>query len=937
MSKRLFIGVGSTAVFGLIALIRRCMQENIYHDSADAFVGIDSDDRKTKLLEDLDSSNRHIRGIQLKLPPDDPGRGLAIQFQPGFSNLSIPPIGVGGDRRSSFVARDWISDAFLGARIQGLVPGDEVVLIGSAFGGTSTGQFFNIAQWIRKQLAAQAGDGHGGAIPFYAAIVLPETPQAGDRYPLARNLCSFMKDLQSATWIEQLSERGAGQRLRVPSFILSPPGKDLPLLTPERHGRSDVSFLPFDWAFVFPTPTGGQSYVPDAVAEAVFQLSYLRLYSDALMSKTIDLATGSGGRTMTDRAHFGFGGMNFVSARNGKNTLLKRRAYELLEQRWKAFVENQSSRDAEDYRWAKAVLESCLQRNEETNARILALAQQVRDQFGVEPETMQNRLPGQLDDLRRQLTNYPYEWPSFEEYLGELARTFDAEKAVAPVARALSSMAEGLKILTLEAICTAYTDKMGEIEGSAARKSHGRTAHETSGYDDRKRDLLNAVNRARAMLSRRRDSRVAAVLGVRGTAEAEVRDELRTALGVLLERLIHACRSLETLPRLTPPVTKKEELEGERREHYRRVGEQLNSVLRSPGQGLPPFVCESPGNEPLGGLSLAARGSLFHETILSCIRARSQPESETCIERYEHQAIHLLHSDAERLGPANPLTRLKTRMNPESVKSYCNLFALADTRQFHFTYYLQHGDASDITYEQLMEGLGFRSFGNMGGYNRAGVFSPVANLRPEDPRSFHQMVVNPSRTVGGLWIGTVALDLELGDAVKKAYQNQDPGSLQSRIAQDELQYGADKPRLMTLKQSVLLGAVLGAMEGALQGRVAPESLAARRIVLRVRSGTAGDPVLADTVVAQDVCDLDLQGRVILARIPVKWVPGLLSWINGSFEKDLGVSGADQIGGALEVENLILTHMQLKIDAAKLRMIDELIRKLAAHIEVSDVA
>jgi hypothetical protein len=127
------------------------------------------------------------------------------------------------------------------------------------------------------------------------------------------------------------------------------------------------------------------------------------------------------------------------------------------------------------------------------------------------------------------------------------------------------------------------------------------------------------------------------------------------------------------------------------------------------------------------------------------------------------------------------------------------------------------------------------------------------------------------------------------------------------------------------------------MEGALQVRVAPESLAARRIVLRVRSGPAGDPVMEDTVVAQDVCDLDLQGRVILARIPVKWVPSLLAWINGSFEKDLGVSGADQIGGALEVENLILTHMQLKIDAPKLKMIDELIRKLATHIEVSDAA
>jgi hypothetical protein len=150
-------------------------------------------------------------------------------------------------------------------------------------------------------------------------------------------------------------------------------------------------------------------------------------------------------------------------------------------------------------------------------------------------------------------------------------------------------------------------------------------------------------------------------------------------------------------------------------------------------------------------------------------------------------------------------------------------------------------------------------------------------------------------------------------------------------------YGADKPRLLNLKQTVYMGGILGCIETVLAMRLKPQDLAAERLTVCIRPGGAPAAQLGPAFVAQEVCEQSPQGGIALARMPVAWVEPMMTWINTTFETDLGLLGQGRLASSLDAENRILTGMKLKVDGPTLRLFDEMMAQLPKFIEVRDAS
>ena len=300
MAKRLYVAVGSVGVKCMMELIRRYQDEGFYKDTQDKFVGMDTDFGLVGRLRGLDRDNSHIEAVHVVHEET----GSSVRDLIGFfrknwdKNALIPMAGVGGDRKLSFSTLKWTHNLALQRWLSALTMGDELVLIGTAFGGTSTGMFWNTAMWLRSKLLREANH----CAEFYSFLVLPGD-QGGDlaKYPWSYNLCAFMQDMQTLEISQRVQRKlQADIPFRMPLFARydAAAGIDLlPVWSQESFGASDHTFLPFDRMFLIPTPEAGvgtESHIPDIVAEQAFVLGALNGWSDfGVTAQTINLPASS--------------------------------------------------------------------------------------------------------------------------------------------------------------------------------------------------------------------------------------------------------------------------------------------------------------------------------------------------------------------------------------------------------------------------------------------------------------------------------------------------------------------------------------------------------------------------------------------------------------------------------------------------------------------
>ena len=109
-------------------------------------------------IRDIQKTNR-IQGYVLTIDPQD--AVVEDTFQPGWAAKAVPAGGVGGDRTISMKAVSSIKKVWTDPNLgldHNLQPDDHIIVVGSAFGGTSGGMFLNVCQYLdlvirRKRIA----------------------------------------------------------------------------------------------------------------------------------------------------------------------------------------------------------------------------------------------------------------------------------------------------------------------------------------------------------------------------------------------------------------------------------------------------------------------------------------------------------------------------------------------------------------------------------------------------------------------------------------------------------------------------------------------------------------------------------------------------------------------------------------------------------------
>ncbi len=332
--KRIFISVGSEGLKALSELINRLRMENLFDKFNDMYMAIDSENdavRSINKLRDSLQTNR-VQGILMPILQSD--HNVQVSFQDGFAATVVPPGGVGGDRRISGKATEIIRQVWndpnfgLDANLQ---PDDHIVIVGSAFGGTSGGMFLNVCEYldlvIRRRSIANALYRN---IEVTGYLAMPEGVLSGGaaNYPFALNMIDLFRDLQTISWQRRLESERPG--FKVPTWTQYEGNGYFPLYdetTPHSHKLLEYgiagSSLPLGTLYVVPTPRGYRNYMRQIVAETLFVGSYLHI--DAGHARWVDRIT-KGTLGPKDNIHVEdncLAGFNMYAMKSGRMLSLK--------------------------------------------------------------------------------------------------------------------------------------------------------------------------------------------------------------------------------------------------------------------------------------------------------------------------------------------------------------------------------------------------------------------------------------------------------------------------------------------------------------------------------------------------------------------------------------------------------------------------------------
>jgi hypothetical protein len=932
MAKRVYVAIGSTAIRCMRKLIERCIEENLYQtpEHEAVFIGVDSNRKELESLLQVDSDRRHIRAVQLALTSTDDTCRVVRAFRADWTGLGIGEHGVGGDRRLSFAALNWTRDERLGHELSELKGDDELILIGSAFGGTATGVFWNAAYWLRSRLKASrdqrarddAGaqqDGQEGTPGFYAFLVLPSLSGDSSGYRVVGNFCDFLRDMQCADMCIRLqAQRNLPLRSVVFASVERP--ELVPLWTYEKHSHSEDGWLPFDRIFAVPTPAGGtgQGQVLAIVAEQMFILGPLGMWRGLDVTGQVVNLPGSP-RGIPGPDSLVFGGVRMVAAKSGKHALLRRRFHDLLLARYRGFLSRNSSESGEGRTWARQVLagiaEGTPQEQAQTRESIAAERPGLTNLFAGDLPVLAQELDSKLRAYRRFLSNHRYTWVGFPEFLDRSVR----HPGSAP------------KSLCLEDLTAAYNDHLAYLRSYAEQA------------DAYQQSMANYAARGRDLAARRQASFVARLTGYDAAANLEIRERLSTALKSLLEEYTIACRAEASLATLTDPVDLGQE---RRRELYADIEKFLAQQTQgSSGEALHECMYEERQNVDLTRLELDP--SHLAEQVVRLLASRDGAGRQGIVESAEAEASRHLLAGANALQANNPLRALTISIQPSRLKPFPRFQSVDTCAMYANLFYVQHGAANSLTWAELTgaEGLGLTAFAALDPNHQV-----TASFDRNAPQQTYYWKgqqggaeAQATGDVHGVWIGTMKLDCEAGELIRKTYAGVDLQTMQANVLHDGMQLGEGLRRLQTLPEAIAFGVLVGAIEEQLRGadtRVGGTLLNSKQVQVRIeRPGGGGNPILlqAERALLNGCLTRSrAEAPLGLTHIPLAWVEALMAWVRGTFWDDMGMVGPGSLRTVLQSEDLILTQIRLQVPPA----VVEGVRALAAktdplvHVEVA---
>lgn len=358
--KRFYIAIGSTALNALTSLVYRYREYGLIKDNngtgEDFFVAIDSDEGQAEKFAQLAPNRDWLLGLKMARDPEL--HSLVTRAHPGWPEVDYSR-GVGGHRTHSLQSLNFTRDPDF-ERILGKVTPDDslVILVGSAFGGTSTGSYWSFATWLRTKLNAKKNPFEN----FFGFVLFPDgkrwagTFGAQSEYSqMSSNVCNFLRDMEQLR-IENaiLHEKGTGDLTFCPVSLsqFHPIQADNPetgfgVAGIKQDGERAVdasmgSFLPLESVFMVSTTDAGngEKAVSDLAAEELFLFGRFDIAglrkggTDRVVKQIANL----GPRRVTGNpGPEGFCEMHFISARTKRTGVVSEHTKDQLVKRFAEF------------------------------------------------------------------------------------------------------------------------------------------------------------------------------------------------------------------------------------------------------------------------------------------------------------------------------------------------------------------------------------------------------------------------------------------------------------------------------------------------------------------------------------------------------------------------------------------------------------------------
>jgi len=602
-----------------------------------------------------------------------------------------------------------------------------------------------------------------------------------------------------------------------------------------------------------------------------------------------------------------------VTARSGKNEVLRRSYTSLLDTRWRSFRGGVSGDASPGKQWGQKILRRYMENSVPPFPEGRVLEPYRKMLLGTVPE-IENGLENVLDELSESLRQHPYSWPGFDELMEELSK--EDEKSIPPD-------------LALRELESAYNEQLTTVVQTAASAGT---------VKDRMRQNIKTAG---VLIRKRTKSKVAGIMGARGRAQSEVEGELREVLGRLIKYFVDACRSDATKPLLSPePIDHDAEL---RKDAYKRLDECFGANAAAAGTARTPgFIAESDNaGVDLAPLHGVLDNTKLNSTILSILAVKDQADFDRMVTIRQESAIGDMTDHAQTLGQADPLRQMTVGFgNPPAASSFSRVFQADQLGNWENGFYIQMGAADSLSWEQIEgpdNGFGLKAFATLDPDHVGNAeFDPMRYYNPAN-RGFYFGARDASPAgVHGVWIGTVKLDAKIKSILAQAYNEAQLRTWQLTVSRDIEQGGGDHNRLLTLPESVALGAVLGAVESDLNKRVqhpgdfTPAAVLAQRFRLMKQIGQDRTSLTERAVNVNDCFRQGPEQGLELVQIPVNWIEPLMKWIASSFWTDVGMS---EFHNELTLEMNILTDIRLHIPPEVRSQLTELIQKTSSIVNI----
>lgn len=958
--KRYFVSVGSQATEGLVRLINNLMAENLFEKYEDVYCAIDSDQgdlRPWGRIRKLAGSCKRVHAIELKIETDD---DAVMNLQSSWEQKAISIHGVGGDRTLSEKARNWRTTLRVEV-IENLNADDLLILMGSAFGGTSTGLYWGVADYLSDGAQRMGANKKWppGSVTMIGFAMLPDKflDPNNCNYPLATNVCDFIREMQVTHWRRRLA--GNALQLGITSPIYTrEESKKFPLYRFEEdgtgHALSDVSgdhinsYLPMTSLYWVPTPPAQISLAPVLLAEQVFALTYVGISGVPFGAKAVNRWTmnEAGPKLSGSCEDACFGGLRMLVFKSGRARVIRNWFYDSWDQALQRFRTAPESADAK--RCVLEAFENLVYGEKKERVRLAETA-----------DGLPNTVNLQEYGKRFFETDTP-DYSALERLIGCVEQEAAAFKRqdVNTYFKTLSAIKEQawLADISVAGLKAAFADL------------HKQTERLGASLQGIRNELLNLAKNARGQLERRQSSWIVKAMDNEQAVSEEIKELFYEKFSSAISRFRLAVRCEKTIRQNVLPTPN-------------RFSERLEDILKrldlvgKPDSGMDSFADNDyvvQGEDSLK-LSLPAGCGLslrpFTAMLLEAGLIDSSAERSACLADFEQQTLAELSSEIDHFvdaGGADPLEHASVAKTnslgehnvfPEVLKArqrdwrYSNLFAIVcGTLPEPFV----------ITHDEIARRLLLDRFANMtpvdanffnrdepGDFKTRHMADPLTQGLP----IFLQSGLRKDATVklNGVWLGDVCEDFKLREVLDQVFGHHTLDGWQ-RQANNNARGEGNQRRLLTLSQMIFFGLVVKAIEE----KVSEKWIALRNVdrlddyAVRVEFSPPrnAQPMRIDWTRSNDirvknrVGVLDNKSCLIMEALSAPWTRLISKWVTAD-ESDTSGFYAGYFDGtrrdawrSIRTADLdILTEGRMAIQQEEIGIIKDLLKAVIDSLKV----